>query len=65
MKQKLRASALVGMWGERVRLVESGESKTVISENGKKKVGQRNIKILRNWLRLVITWKLPKEILTF
>lgn len=36
MKQKLRASALVGVWGERGRLTESGESKIVISENGKK-----------------------------
>ena len=53
VKQKLRAPALVGMWGERVRLMESGESKTVISENGKKKVGQRNIKILRNTEELV------------
>lgn len=36
VKQKLRASALVGVWGERGRLTESGESKIVISENGKK-----------------------------
>lgn len=36
VKQKLRASALVGVWGERGRLTESRESKIVISENGKK-----------------------------
>jgi len=52
------------VWGERGRLTESGESKIVISENGKKRVGQRKTKILRSWFRLVIPWRLPKETLT-
>ena len=64
VKQKLKASALVGVWGERGRLTESGESKIVISENEKKRVGQRKTKILRSWFRLVIPWRLPKETLT-
>ena len=45
-------------------MTESGESKTVVLENGKKRVGQRKTKILRSWFRLVIPWRIPKETLT-